>query len=99
MPQNNCGRDIESATNFILHCPLFVDERSTFFNTLSSLDCNPLDNADCNLTQALPFGNTSFKSSKNLKILIPAIYYPLSIRDLMSLCFKLIFCNYWPLYA
>ena len=47
----NCGHDIESATHFLFHCPSFVNERSTFFSTLSSLDCNLLDNADSTLTQ------------------------------------------------
>ena len=37
-PLCNCGHDIESTTHYLLHCPLFVNERSTFFSTLSSLD-------------------------------------------------------------
>ena len=77
-PLCNCGHDIESTTHYLLHCPLFVNERSTFFSTLSSLDCNLLDNTDSTLTQTLPLGNTSFKSTKNLKILIATIDYILS---------------------
>ena len=37
-PSCKCGRDNESTTHFFLHCPLFVNESSTFFSTLSSLD-------------------------------------------------------------
>ena len=73
----NCGHDIDSTTH-LFHCPLFVNERSTFFGTLSSLDCNLLDNTDSTLTQTLPLGNRSFKSTKNLKILIATIDYILS---------------------
>ena len=77
-PLCNYGRGIESTT-LLLHCPLFVNERSTFFSTLSSLDCNPLnDNTDSTLTQTLLSGNTSFKSNKNLKILIATSNHILS---------------------
>ena len=79
-PLCNFGHNIESTTHYLLHCPLFVNERSTFFSTLSSLDCTLLDNTDSSLTQTLLFGNTSFKSNKNLKILIATIDYILSTK-------------------
>ena len=60
-PLCNYAHDIESTTHFLLHCPLFVNERSTFFSTLSSLDCNLVDNTNCTVTQTLRFGNTSFR--------------------------------------
>ena len=74
----NCGHNTESTTHYLLHSPLFVNERSTFFSTLSSLNCNLLDNTDSTLTQTLLFGNTFFKSNKNLKLLIATIDYILS---------------------
>ena len=46
-----CDHRIEFTTHYLLHCPLFVNERSTILSTLSSLDCNLLDNYDSNLTQ------------------------------------------------
>ena len=67
-PSHNFGHDIESTTHFLLDCPIIANEKSTFFGTLSSLDCNLLDNIDSNLTQTSLFGNTYFKSNKNLKI-------------------------------
>ena len=79
-PLCNCSHDIESTTHYLLHCPLFVNERSTFSSTLSSLDCNLLDNAYSTLTKTLLFGNTSFKSNKNLKNLIATIDYILSTK-------------------
>ena len=79
-PLWNCGHDIESKTHYLLDCPLFVNEKSTLFSTLSSLDCTLLDNTDSSLTQTLLFGNTSFKSNKNLKILIATIDYILSTK-------------------
>ena len=32
-PICSCGHDVESTTHFLLHCPLFINERSTFFST------------------------------------------------------------------
>ena len=63
-PLCNCGHDIESTTHYLLHFPLFVNEKSTFFSTLSSLDYTLLDNTDSSLTKTLLFINTSFNSIK-----------------------------------
>ena len=60
-PLCNCGHNIESATHYLLHCPLFVNERSTFFSTLSSLDCTLLDDTDSSLTQTLLFRQYVFQ--------------------------------------
>ena len=71
---------LDLSHSFCLHCPLFLNKRSPFFSILSSLDCNLLDNTDSTLTQTLFFGNASFKSNKNLKILIATMDYILSTK-------------------
>ena len=71
---------LDLSHSFCLHCPLFLNKRSPFFSILSSLDCNLLDNTDSTLTKTLFFGNASFKSNKNLKILIATIDYILSTK-------------------
>ena len=58
--------------SFLL-CPLFINERSTFFSTLSSLDCYLLDNTVSAQTQTLLFGNMSCRSNKDFKILTVTI--------------------------
>ena len=63
-PLCTCGHGIESTSHFSLHCPLFTNERYTLSSTLSSIDCNLLNNTDFVLTQTLLFGNLSFNSSK-----------------------------------
>ena len=55
----------------LIQCPI---------STLSSLDGNLLDNTDCTLKQTLLFDNMSFKSNKNLKILITTTDYILSSK-------------------
>ena len=79
-PFCNCGHSMESTTHFFLHCPLFINERYAFLSTLSSIDCNLLNNTDFVLTQTLPFGNLSFDSNKNLEILDATIDYMRSTK-------------------
>ena len=74
------GHGIESTTHFFLHCPLFTNERYTLLSTLSSIDCNLLNNTDFVLTKTLLFGNFSLNSNKNLELLNATIDYILSIN-------------------
>ena len=74
-PLCSCGHGTESTAHFLLHSPLFFNGRSTFLSTLSSPDSNLFNNTDSTFTQALLFGSTSFKSNKNLNILIATIDY------------------------
>ena len=53
---------------FFLNCSLSSDEGCTFLSTLSSIDCNLLNNTDFALTKTLLLSNLSFNSNKNLEI-------------------------------
>ena len=79
-PLCNCAHGIESTTHFFLHCPLSTNERYTLISTLSSTDCNMLNNTGFVLTQTLLFGNFSFSSNKNLETLNANIDYILSTK-------------------
>ena len=68
-PLCNCGQDIESTTHFFLHCPFFINERSTLLSSIPSLGSKLLDSTDYDLTQTLIFGSTSQTSSNNFKII------------------------------
>ena len=68
-PLCNCGQDIESATHFFLHCPVFINEIGTPLRTIRSLDSKLLDCTDYYLTQTLLSGNTYQTLSNNFKIL------------------------------
>ena len=37
-----CGKDIETTIRYLLHCPIFSDERSIFLNNIRSIDENVL---------------------------------------------------------
>ena len=65
----NCGYEVESTVYFFLHCPLFTDERITFFNTLSNLDRKLFNNTNSLLTNILLFGKESLNTNQNMTIL------------------------------
>ena len=93
-PLCNCGHGIESTTLFFIHCPIFTNERYTLLSTLSSIDCNLLNNTGFVLTQTLLFGNLSFNSNKNLEILNATIDYILSTKRFGKLLFSMILSSY-----
>ena len=68
-PICNCGNDVESAIHFFLHSPLYSNECCTLLNSLSKIDYKLLDSTDTSLTQILLFGNSSFTTNDNTKII------------------------------
>ena len=79
-PICNCGNDVESAIHFFLHCPLYSNECCTFLNSLSKIDHKLLDSTDTSLTQILLFGNSSFTTNDNTKIINLTIDFVLSTK-------------------
>ena len=79
-PICNCGNDVESAIHFFLYCPLYSNERCTLRNSLSKTDHKLLDSTDTSLTQILLFGNSSFTTNDNTKIINLTIDFVLSTK-------------------
>ena len=52
-----CGFKVESTSHFLLHCPIYNNDRSSPLNIIRSIDCKLLENADSSLTQTLLNGN------------------------------------------
>ena len=93
-PLCNCAHGIESTTHFFLHCLLFTNERYTVLSTLSSIDCNLLNNTNFVLTQTVLFDTLSFNSNKNLEILNATIDYILSTKRFDLAPFSVILSSY-----
>ena len=89
----SCGSSIESTSHFLLHCPIFHDNRHTHLSTLNNIDSKILESTtDSYLTQTLLFGCTSFDSETNTLVSETntqplTIFYPL--KDLKKLFFKI----------
>ena len=75
-----CGQDIETTVHYLLHCPIFSDERSIFFNNIRSIDENVLSGSDPKISDTLLFGISSFNDTKNKSILNTTIDYILSTK-------------------
>ena len=52
-PICSCGLDIESTSQFLLHCPTFNDERYTLLSTLTKIDCKLVELTNSSLSQTL----------------------------------------------
>ena len=75
-----CGKDIETTLHYLLHCPIFSDERLIFFNNIRSIDENVLSGSDPKISDTLLFGISSFNDTKNTSILNTTIDYILSTK-------------------
>ena len=75
-----CGQDIETTVHYLLHCPIFSDERSIFFNNIRRIDENVLSDSDPKISDTLLFGISSFNDTKNTSILNTTIDYILSTK-------------------
>ena len=85
-----CGQDIETTVHYLLHCPIFSDERSIFFNNIRSINEYVLSGSDSRISETLLFGISSFNDTKNTSILNTTIDYILSTK-----IFDVPFTNFW----
>ena len=77
-PLCSYGMDIESTSNFFLHCSLFDDKRITLLSTLNKIDCKLIETNESSLIERLLLVNSLFDLKKNSLILNASIYYNLS---------------------
>ena len=98
----NCGTDVETTTHYLLHCPLFSDERLILINNIRNIDNNILNLNDSRFSDVLLFGNSSFNNSKNTFIINTTIEYIASSKrfevPLLTLFDIHVWLFYIPLY-
>ena len=68
-PICSCGNDIETLANFLLHCPHYFHERSTFLNTIGNINRHIFDENDFQITEILLYGDSSLDDKSNTLIL------------------------------
>ena len=59
-PLCKCSAEVESTSHFLLHCPIYNNDRSSLLSTIRNSDCKLLEITDSSLTQTLLYGNPSF---------------------------------------
>ena len=75
-----CGNDNETAVHYLLHCSIFLEERSIFLNNIRGIDENILSGSDSRISETLLFGISSFNDAKDTSILNTRIDYILSTK-------------------
>ena len=79
-PLCKCGAEVESTTHFLLHCPIYNNDRSSLLSTIRNIDCKLLEITDFSLTHTLLWGNPSFDIIANSFILNATIDFILSTK-------------------
>ena len=69
------AKDIESTTDFFLHCTNFLIPRQTLFQKIRNIDDNILSQSETQLTQTLLYGNHNYHPSINRLIINSTIDY------------------------
>ena len=75
-----CRQEIETTTHFLLHCPQYSNNRTTFLNKIKSLINNFQDKNDLALTNLLLYGDMSLSTETNKSILNSTIDFLLETR-------------------
>ena len=67
-PISSCGFDVESTSHYVLHCPMYTDERHNLLSTIKNVDCRLLDVTETILIRTLLFGNCSVDARTDTQI-------------------------------
>ena len=68
-PICSCGNDIETLAHFLLHCPHYCHERSTFLNTIRNINRYISDKNNLKITEIILYGDSSLDNKSNTLIL------------------------------
>ena len=72
-PICSCGNDIEILAHFLLHCPYYSHESSTFLNTIRNINRRIFNKNDLQINEILLYGDSSLDDKSNTLILNAAI--------------------------
>ena len=74
-PICSCGNDIETSAHFLLHCPHYSNERSTFLNTIRNISRSIFDKNHLQITETLLYGDSSLDDKSSSLILNATINF------------------------
>ena len=67
-PICSCGNNIETLAHFLLHCPHYSNERSTFLNTIRNINRHIFDKNDLQITKTRLYGDGSLDDKSNIVV-------------------------------
>ena len=79
-PYCNCGLLAETTSHYLLHCPVFADERKIFLSNIGSINHKFLEQNDSTLTQTFLYGDPASSVETNTLILNATIQHVLSSK-------------------
>ena len=82
-----CGFDTESTSHFLLHYPIYNNDRSSLLSTIRNIECKLIENTNSSLTQTLLFGITSLYTNNNSLILNATIDFIFSTKRFEEISF------------
>ena len=68
-PICNCGEDIETSSNYLLHCSHYTNERLDFLNVIEGIDNSILELVDSRIVEVILYGRKFLDISSNTNIL------------------------------
>ena len=74
-PISNCGKDIESTSHYLLHCPDCLRKRKTLLNTISCVVPNIFDVNNDQLTEIFLYGKEDLDNINNTSTLDSTMNY------------------------
>ena len=77
-PICNCGLNVETTCNYLLHCPNFTNERSILLNIVSTINESSLTSCDASIVKLLLNGDESLDLETNTLILNATVNFILS---------------------
>ena len=77
-PICNCGTNVETTTHYLLHWPLFSDERLFLINRIRNIGNNILNLNYSRFSEVPLFGHSSFNNTNNTSVLNTTIEYIVS---------------------
>ena len=81
-PRGNCGQDIETLSDYYLHCPDYLPERKTLLNTISCIVFNTFYFNNDQLTEVFLYSKEDLGNINNTSILGAIIEYLIEIKIL-----------------
>ena len=87
-PLCKCAADFESTTDFLLHSPIYNNDRFSLLSNIRNIDWKLLKITDSPLTQTLLHGNPSFDVITKSLILNATINFILSTKRFEEVLFQ-----------
>ena len=97
-PTYNCGNDVETTTHYLLHCPLFSDERLIPINNIRSMNNNISNLNISRFSEVLLFRNSFFNNIKIIFIFNIIIKYIVSSKRFEFSLFDSFVIHAWLFY-